>query len=162
MEVFIFINIYIRILGIGFIPSLWYQTFNGFLVAQGITKPQMCLSLFAMLLNGILNYAFLYGFVDLPSTAIFVQSGFCCYVAYIRCLGSLACPLQCEKWSNLDTRRRTRIVPWMAPMDGPNRTTARPGRPDTCSSSGYPSLSSSPSTWPDSTVGTRSLLQTEY
>ena len=55
-------TIYIRILGIGFIPSLWYQTFNGFLVAQGITKPQMCLSLFAMLLNGILNYAFLYGF----------------------------------------------------------------------------------------------------
>eukprot|EP00943_MAST-04B_sp_MAST-4B-sp1_P008289 g8289.t1 len=55
-------TIYIRILGIGFLPSLWYQTFNGFLVAQGITKPQMYLSMFAMLLNVVLNYAFLYGF----------------------------------------------------------------------------------------------------
>ena len=55
-------TLYIKILGIGFVPSLWYQTFNGFLVAQNVTKPQMYLSLFALALNAALNYTLLYGF----------------------------------------------------------------------------------------------------
>ncbi len=61
-------TLYIKILGIGFVPSLWYQTFNGFLVAQNVTKPQMYLSLFALVLNAALNYTLLYGFQSANTT----------------------------------------------------------------------------------------------
>ncbi len=52
---------YTRTLAVGFIPFLWYQAFNSYLVSNHVTMPQMVLSMACFCLNLLFNALFLYG-----------------------------------------------------------------------------------------------------
>ena len=52
---------YTRILAVGFLPFIWYQSCNSYLVSHQVVRPQMYLSLLCFVLNVVFNIALLYG-----------------------------------------------------------------------------------------------------